>query len=559
MNAKGTATGPEQAANVHDAITVEVIRNKLDGIANEMESSLLRCSFSPIVKEGLDASASLFTMNGETLAQAIAIPIHLGTLIPVVATVLDTFPAESMAEGDIYIMNDPYLGGTHLPDIALVMPVFHNGRPFALSAAMTHHQDVGGMSPGSVPTHATEIFQEGIRIPPLKFYDRGVINETLVGMLRLNVRIPDTLMGDLNAQVAACKVGERRLRELAGRYDGEALTAVFETLLDRSETMMRRAIAAMPDGSYGYRDVLDNDGVDLDRTIPIETTVKIADDSILVDFAGTSAQVRGPFNCVPSGALAAAYFAVQALADPDIPTNGGCFRPISLSLPPDSLVNPRAPAPVNSRTSTIKRMASCIIGALRQAVPERASADAAGEMLLLAFGGAREDGSPYVIGEIIASGSGASAGKDGVDVIETDGTNCMNLPVEALEMDAPIRVHRSELRPDSGGAGTYRGGLGLTREYEILRGDVVFTYRGERHVQAAAGYGGGEPGALAHASIRRSDGRIENINSKLVTRLSAGDRIAIATAGGGGYGPPSARTEKQRRSDLEDGKTTGQA
>ena len=544
--------------NIHDAITVEVIRNKLDGIANEMESSLLRCSFSPIVKEGLDASASLFTMNGETLAQAIAIPIHLGTLIPVVATVLETFPAETMAEGDIYVMNDPYLGGTHLPDIALVMPVFDGGRPIALSAAMTHHQDVGGMSPGSVPTHATEIFQEGLRIPPLKFHDQGAINETLVAMLRLNVRIPDTLMGDLNAQVAACKVGERRLKELAERYEGEALMAVFETLLERSEAMMRQAIAAMPDGSYSYDDVLDNDGVELDKTIRIETTVEIADDNIRIDFTGTSGQVRGPFNCVPSGSQAAAYFAVQALADADIPTNGGCFRPISLTLPEGSLVNPRAPAPVNARTSTIKRIAGCIIGALRQAAPERASADAAGELLLLAFGGTQADGTPYVVGEIIAAGSGASDGMDGVDVIETDATNCMNLPVEALEMDAPIRVHRSELRTDSGGDGAYRGGLGIVRNYEILKGDVIFTYRGERHAEPAAGYAGGGAGARAHAEIHRADGSIETINSKLVVSLASGDRVEIETAGGGGYGPPAERTPEQRSADLANGKVSGQ-
>jgi N-methylhydantoinase B len=210
-----------------DPITVEVVRNKLEGIANEMQSTLFRSSFSPIVKEGLDASASLFTLEGETLAQAIAIPIHLATLIPVVRAILDEFPAATMINGDVYIMNDPYLGGTHLPDIALVMPIFHDGRPVAFSAAMTHHQDVGGMSPGSVPTNATEIYQEGIRIPPLKFMERGVLNETLMKMLRLNVRLPDSFTGDLNAQIAACEIGRRRLGELATRYGSATLTGIF--------------------------------------------------------------------------------------------------------------------------------------------------------------------------------------------------------------------------------------------------------------------------------------------------------------------------------------------
>ena len=540
--------------SINDPITVEVVRNKLDGIANEMESALIRSSFSPIVKEGLDASASLFTMGGETLAQAIAIPIHLGTLIPIVNKVLETFTPETMKNGDIYVMNDPYLGGTHLPDIALVMPVFHDGRPIAISAAMTHHQDVGGMSPGSVPTHASEIYQEGIRIPLLKFHDQGAENETLVQMLRLNVRIPDTLMGDLNAQVAACKVGDRRLRELADRFGAETLMGIFETLLDRSEAMTRSAIATIPDGTYGYHDFLDNDGVDLDDPIRIEVAVTVSGETVHVDFTGSNPQVRGPFNCMPSGSQAAAYFAVRAMTDPQIPTNGGCFRPVSLHLPTASVVNPREPAPVNSRTSTIKRITGCILGALRQAVPEKSSADAGGEMVLLAFGGARPDGEPYVVGEIIASGSGASDGKDGVDVIETDGTNCMNLPVEALEMDAPIRITRSELQTDSGGPGTFRGGLGLARDYEVLEGDVVFTYRGERHRYAASGHAGGGSGAKAQAEIRRADGAIEEINSKIVTRLSPGDRVAIRTAGGGGFGPPEERRPESAVADFADGK-----
>jgi N-methylhydantoinase B len=538
-----------------DPITVEVVRNKLEGIANEMQSTLFRSSFSPIVKEGLDASASLFTLEGETLAQAIAIPIHLATLIPVVRAILDEFPAATMINGDVYIMNDPYLGGTHLPDIALVMPIFHDGRPVAFSAAMTHHQDVGGMSPGSVPTNATEIYQEGIRIPPLKFMERGVLNETLMKMLRLNVRLPDSFTGDLNAQIAACEIGRRRLGELATRYGSATLTGFFSDLLARSERMTRDAIKAIPDGSYGYHDFLDNDGIDLDAPIRIEVMVTIADDTVHVDFTGTDPQVRGPFNCMPSGSQAAAYFAVHAMTDPDIPTNGGCFRPISLHLPEGSLVNPREPAPVNARTSTIKRIAGCIVGALGQAVPERAPADAAGEMLLLAFGGTRPDRSRYVIGELIASGSGASDGMDGVDVIETDGTNCMNLPVEALEMDAPIRVHRTEIRSGSGGQGAFRGGLGLVREYEILSGEVVFTHRGERHAYPARGRLGGGSGAQARSVIRRADGTEQVINSKTVERLGPGDRVLVETAGGGGYGDPETRGSEENAADMADRKT----
>ena len=436
------------------------------------------------------------------------------------------------------------------------MPIFFRGRPIAFSAAMTHHQDVGGMSPGSVPTNATEIFQEGIRIPPLKYRDGGEVNRTLVDLLTLNVRVPETFMGDLNAQVAACSIGARRVGALAERYGSNHLPAIAQELLVRSERLARRAIERMPDGRYHYVDWLDNDGVNLAEPVRIEVTVEIAGDRVHIDFEGTSPQVRGPFNCVPSGAFAGAYFAVLAMTDPSIPINGGCFRPIELRLPEGSIVNPREPAPVNSRTSTIKRIAGSIIGALRQARPEDAPADAAAALHVLAFGGAREDGSPWVVGELIAAGSGASRGKDGVDVIETDGSNCMNLPVEALEMDVPIRMHRSELRPDSGGRGAFRGGLGISREYEVLSGEVVFTHRGERHRQPARGAAGGEPGARAHSVIRRADGTEEVIPSKTLVRLGPGDRVEVNTAGGGGYGDPAARSADRLAADIAGGKVS---
>jgi N-methylhydantoinase B len=536
-----------------DPITVEVVRHKLEGIANEMQQTLLRSSFSPIVKEGLDASSSLFTIGGETLAQATAIPIHLATLIPVVQKMLEVFPPATMKPGDVYCLNDPYLGGTHLPDIALVQPVFFNDRPIALSATMTHHQDVGGMSAGSIPTTATEIFQEGLRLPPLKFRDAGRYNETLVAIIRQNVRIPDAVMGDLNAQLAACNVGARRIAGLAAELGDNHALAIFDELLDRSEILTRAALRTIPAGTYRYVDFSDNDGIDLDTPIRFEVAVTVKDGTFHCDFTGSAPQVRGPFNCVPSGSLAAACYAVRAVTDPAIPTNAGCFRPITLELPKGSIVNPLEPAPVNSRTATIKRITGCILGALKEALPERVPADSSGELVVLAFGG-RHDGRPYVTGELIAGGSGAGRHSDGVDVIETDVTNCMNLPVEAMEMDAPIRVHRLALRQDSGGPGTHRGGLGVVKEYEILDGEVSFTYRGERHFFAPQGAQGGGEGAKAHAIIRRADGREEVIPSKMMTTLKRGDRVLIETAGGGGNGPPATRSRSALDLDLADEK-----
>ena len=542
-----------------DPITVEVVRHKLEGIANEMESTLLRSSFSPIVKEGLDASASLFTVSGETLAQACAVPIHLATLIPVVQTFLREFPLETMCEGDVYIMNDPYLGGTHLPDIALVSPIFHEGRVLAFAAAMTHHQDVGGMTPGSIPTNATEIFQEGIRIPPLKLRDAGVMNDTLVKMLRLNVRIPDTLMGDLNAQIACCQIGGRRLSELAQAVGVELLESIFSELLARSEKMTREALRAIPEGIYHYRDYLDNDGIELERRVPIEVTVTVKDASIHVDFTGTGDQLKGPFNCVPSGSQAAAYFAVRALTDPTIPTNAGCFRPVSLFLPEGSLVNPRAPAPVGSRTATIKRITGCILGAFKDVLPDRVPADSGCELLVIAFGGRQPNGESFVTGELIAAGSGASLSSDGVDVIETDATNCMNLPAEAMEMEAPIRIHQVSLARDSGGAGRQRGGLGIIKDFEALVDGVTMTHRGERHYHAADGSQGGHPGAKAHSVLRRASGEQEIIASKLVTTMNRGDRLVVQTAGGGGYGDPTARHPELVLEDIRNRKISQKA
>ncbi|MCC7275309.1 MAG: hydantoinase B/oxoprolinase family protein, partial [Alphaproteobacteria bacterium] len=538
-----------------DPITLEVMRHKLDGIANEMELTLFRSAFSTIVKEALDASAALFTVQGETLAQAIAVPNHLLTLVPMLKALLRDFPLDGMAEGDLYILNDPYAaGGTHIPDIAVVMPIFHRGRPIAFSTALTHHQDVGGMAPGSTPTDATEIYQEGLRIPPLKLRDRGRMDETLVALLRQNVRLPDIFMGDLDAQIACCTIGARRLSELADAYGDNQLLSLFAALLDHSEQLTRRAIAGIPDGTYRYVDWLDNDGVDLETPVRVAVAVTVKGEEMHFDFTGTSAQVRGPINAPTSGSYAAACFALRGVTDPDsrVPTNGGCFRPLSFHLPEGSLVNPREPAPLGCRALTVKRLAGSILGALRQAVPDRVPADSGDELMILHLGGQRADGTRFVTSQLLAAGTGASRRGDGTDVIETNISNCMNVPAEAIMMEAPIRVHSMALAPDSGGAGTWRGGLGCLQEFEVLDGEVTATYRGERHFHAAAGAEGGGPGGRAWAIVRRAGGGEEPIASKRVMRLVKGDRLSLATAGGGGLGDPARRPRERVARDIRD-------
>ncbi len=551
------------AADGFDPVTLEVLRHRLDCIAEEMETTLLKSSCSPIVKEGLDASASIFTVDGTTLAQACAIPIHLGTLIPAVGEILRAFPAERMQPGDVYFLNDPYCGGTHLPDFAVVMPVFAGQRLIALAATMTHHQDVGGKTAGSVPTDSTEIYQEGLRVPAVQWARAGRFDETLTRILRQNVRIPDIFLGDLHAQVAACKIAAVRLAASAAKLGDNTMLAAFQLLLDRSEAMTREALRQLPRGTWRHVDHLDNDGIDLDQRIRIEVAVTLpGDGSIHFDLTGTSPQVRGPVNCVPSGSLAAACFAVRAVTDPSIPNNGGCFRPISLELPSASLVNPRPPAPVNARTATIKRICGAMLSALAGAAPGRVPAPNSGHLLVMAFGGQRRNGESFVTGELLAGGSGAGSGFDGVDAIESDVTNCMNLPAEAMELEAPIRINRWSLKTDSGGCGAWRGGLGQIKEFEVLddvEGSLSFSHRGERHFLPAAGMSGGGPGACARSWITRKDGTEETIPSKVVTRLAPGDKLVIETAGGGGYGTPAERNRTALEGDVANGKVSREA
>lgn len=561
-------------SRVTDPVLLEVIRYRLESIVEEMQWSLIRGSFSPVVKEALDASCSLFDAEGTVIAQSRSNPSHLGSLVFSVRSILTQYPVASMENGDVYILNDPYLGGTHLPDIALVMPLVVDGRVVALSASMAHQVDVGGIMAGSVPTHATEIFHEGLRLPALRFAHRGVIDEALLRLIRQNVRMPDTLQGDLNAQLAAGKIALRRLAETGARYGWPQLTGLFAELLDRSEAMTRRALAALPAGTYHYVDYLDNDGIDLDRRIRIEVAVTLdGRGNVAFDFEGTSAQVRGPLNIVPSGVHSAAFYGVRAITDPAIPTNGGCFRPVTVRLPPHSLVNPDAPAPVNGRTPVMKRIASCIVGALAQVLPERFPAASAASVLVLAFGGEwpREPGDAeagaatgprlrFVVTDLINGGSGAALGHDGIDGIATDMTNGMSLTAEVLELEAPIRLLRCAIRPDSGGIGSFRGGCGLEREYLVLHGPVSISHRGERHYAQAPGLAGGGDGALANSEILRVDGRIETVPSKGMLVLQTGDRLRVFTAGGGGYGPAEGRSTEAVAADLCSGKvSTGTA
>jgi N-methylhydantoinase B len=543
-----------------DPVLLEVLRNRLDAIADEMELTLLKSAASPIVKEGLDASAALFTTQGETIAQAAAIPIHLGALQFAARRLVQAFPASTMREGDAFLLNDPYDGGTHLPDITLALPIFADGAPLALACTMCHHQDVGGRTPGSVPTDATELFQEGLIIPPTQLFRAGVLDENVLGLLRRNVRLPETFTADLMAQVAAGRLGGVRLGQLITRHGAETVLAYIEELLTRAEALTRRQIEAIPDGTYTFADWLDNDGVDLDHPVGIQVAVHVRGSSMTFDFSGTSPQVRGPFNSVPASTLSAVYYAVRAISDPSIPNNGGCFRAVEAVLPPGSLVNPRPPAPVSCRTATIKRLADTILGALVKALPDRMPAANSGTLLVMAFGGTDpETHQSFVASELAAGGMGARPGKDGIDVIETDVSNCMNIPLESVEMNFPLRIGRARLWRDSAGAGRFRGGLGLEKVFEATTTDVTVSHRGERFASSPWGLHGGHPAPRARAFIVRQDGRREDVPSKMMLILHPGDQLWEYVAGGAGYGDPLERDPDRVLADVLDGKVSAEA
>lgn len=554
-----TTTNGRTTARAADPVTLQVVNQRLQSIADEMQTVLCRSAFSSIIKEAQDASAGLFDREGGAIAQAAALPGHLGTLGPAVKRVLAIFPAHEMSPGDVFCFNDPYQGGTHLPDFTVIIPVFSGGEVVALSVTMAHHQDVGGAAPGSTPPNVTEIFAEGIRLPPVRLYVRGEPNRDVLEILKLNTRTPDFLQGDLRAQLAAGNIGRRRLEALFEEYGRDALRQVFHDLLDYAERLTRLAIEAVPDGRYTFEDFLDHDGIELDRPIKIRATVEIRGSSFHVDFTGTGAQAKGPMNSVEASTLSAVYYVVRTLAGAAVPNNQGVYRPVEVYAPPGTIVNPEHPAPVGCRTHTMKRTADVLLGALAQALPGQLPAASSGQVAVMFVGGRHRDtGNPFVtfIGVPFAGGMGARPSKDGLDVVATDLNNEMNIPVEACEMSYPMQFEYLHLWPDSGGPGRQRGGLGYTARCRWLGDRAVLSQRRDRHDFAPWGVEGGKPAPTCRTNVIRQDGRVEALPSKILTHLDPGDAIEIYTTGGGGYGDPLDRDPRAVLDDVIDGRVS---
>ncbi len=563
----------------YDPILLEIMKHLLTAVAEEMGAALGRTAFSPNIKERRDFSCAVFDPQGQMVAQAAHIPVHLGAMPLSVAAALARFP--DLAEGDIVALNDPYHGGSHLPDITLVSPVYDRpeaAEPILLGyvASRAHHADVGGMSPGSMPL-ATELFQEGLIIPPVRLARAGRTDEGIFELITRNSRTPEERLGDLTAQLAAHEVGAARLQALAHRYGHDVLRAYMGHLQDYAEGMVRGLIRTMPRGRFRFQDVMDDDGLGA-TDLPIVVTVEAQGERLRVDFTGTAPEVAGGINAVAAVTLSAVFYVVRCLlADDAVPTNAGIFRPVDVFLPEGTLVNARFPHAVAAgNVETSQRIVDALLGAFGQALPGRVPAAAQGTMNNITIGG--EDprrGGRFAYYETVAGGMGACAGADGLSGVHVHMTNTLNTPVEALEYAYPLRVTRYELRRGSGGEGRWRGGDGLVREIELLA-DAQVTILSERRRHAPWGVAGGGPGAPGanwyipagvcsnppgafQSSLHRPEpvavGRLRNgcsdfespggedektlpvpLPGKVTLRAGAGDRIRIETPGGGGYG-----------------------
>jgi len=521
---------------VADAVELAVCQSALHSIAEEMGAALRRTALSPNIKERRDYSCAIFDGQGRVIAMGDHMPVHLGSM-PM--SVQAAVAAIDFAPGDIAILNDPYAGGTHLPDITMVLPVFlatHDGPAFYVSNR-AHHADVGGAFAGSMGP-ATEIYQEGIRIPPVRIVRGGTIDREMLDLILLNVRTPEEREGDLESQIGACRVGEQRVLQLVAKYGEPNLQMLIDELLDYSERLVRAELRKMPAGEFSAEDWMDDDGVtDVPRRIAVRLKFDPEAGSMHVDFTGSSGQVAGSINAVRAITLSACFYVLRCLLADDAPATAGILRPLMLVTPRGSIVDARPPAAVaGGNVETSQRIVDVLLRALAKVVPQRIPAASAGTMSNLTIGGTDpRTGMPFTYYETAAGGMGARPGLDGIPGVQTHMTNSLNTPIEALEYAYPFRVRRYAYRDGSGGAGQFRGGDGLIREVELLA-DAQVTLLADRRETQPWGLAGGEAGARGLSTVIGSDGTEERLPGKCTREPRAGSRLRIESPGGGGWG-----------------------
>jgi N-methylhydantoinase B len=539
-----------------DPVTLEVMRNAYTSIADEMTAALVRTGFSTNIKDRRDCSCAIFAPTGDVVAQSeLNTPVHLGTMQPTVATILEKFPASAMEAGDAIMTNMPYPAGPgHLNDVAMVAPVFIGDRLVALVANQAHHVDMGGFAPGSMPFGVTEIYQEGLQIPPVKIKKRGKIDCELLAFVLQNVRTKFETRGDMLAQLAANNVGERRLRELSAKYGLEVVGGYLEEMLNYAERRMRRGIQGIPTGRYEFHDFIEGDGLTREK-IRLSVTIEVNDDSIRFDFSASDDMTLGPINCRWPSVAACVYFVMKCLVDPDLPPNSGACRPIEIITREGSVLGATYPAAVcNANLITTQRIVDILFGALLEAIPERVIAACSGTMNLLAIGGATHVGGPlYSYLETYAGGQGAMQGQDGMDGVQNHMTNTRNAPVEAIEAAYPLRVERQGLVPNSEGAGRWRGGMGMVREIRLLGPSAVVTLNSDRAEIGPWGVLEGMSGSPSSFTVVTPSGSIRTYGSKFTAPMQNGDLLITVTPGGGGWGDPLERDPEAVRWDVTEG------
>lgn len=538
-----------------DGILLEVMRNRFSAIPEEMGATIIKTAYSTNIKDRRDASCALFDVNGDTIAQAEHIPVHSGVLPWGVKGALRDINISELEEGDILMHNDPFVGGTHLPDIILFSPVFYNNKLVAYIGNLAHHIDVGGMVPTSLTAEATEIFQEGIRFPPVKIQKRGFIDKEILSIFLTNIRTPYISEGDLMAQVAAINVGKRRLLEVCQEFSIETVFDAIEALKNYCERRMVHELLKFPYGQFEFSDYVEGDGATTEEPILIKVKLTTGGPKVLIDFTGSNPQVNGSINCVRPMVLACVYYVLRAVTDPTIPPNVGTFKPAEVVTPENTFLNSSYPAATGSGNSiTTQRIVDVLLGAFAQAIPDKVCAAASGAMNGIQLGQYDHESREYLVnGETIGGGSGAMFDQDGESGVHTHMTNTRNTPIEVLERILPVTVMKYGLNEDSEGPGQYRGGFGITRVIKFNQNEISCQIISDRVKNKPWGLQNDLFASGSSFTIIRKDGESKQLSSKVRLTMNKGDQLIIETSGGGGYGDPKLRDRKELSSDVKDG------
>ncbi|MEZ5855035.1 MAG: hydantoinase B/oxoprolinase family protein [Hyphomicrobiaceae bacterium] len=538
-----------------DAITLEIVWNGLLSVTDECFITLMRSAYSTNIKERHDHSIAIADAKGRLIVQSQgSLPVHISSMTGLISTLLQKYGPD-IHEGDLFLANDPHVaGGTHLPDLNFAMPVFIEGRFVGLVANIAHHADVGGAAAGSMSGGLNEIWKEGLRIPVVRLMSKGQLDQEMMDIILLNMRLPEERKGDINAQIAACRLGVERVKALASRHGREVIETAFDEIISRSRSRMEAEIARIPDGRYSFEDVLDDDGLDA-KDVAFRLTIEKTGRRIVFDWTGSDPQVPGNVNLTFNATQSCVFFGLKAVLDPDLPNNQGVLDAVEIIAPLGTVANCVSPAAVALRANTCQRGIDVVLGALAQALPDKVIAAANGANTSAVFAGNDPvSGRAYVYLETLGGGMGGRASKDGKDGVQAGITNTSNLPVEAIEMEYPLRVLEYGYVEDSGGAGRYRGGLGIRRVVTPVGHDCEFSGVGERFVHQPWGLFGGEAGATGQFQLGAADCTKRRLANKVRMPLRQGESVIVETPGAGGYGPPSERSQEGLAEDERSGK-----